>query len=45
MLKYTIVKKKIVIDLCDNGLLLLLLDIYVNDNLNICSCIMNGFRF
>lgn len=40
MLKYTIVKKKIVIDLCDNGLL----DINVNDNLNICSCIMNGFR-
>lgn len=27
MLKYMIVKKKIVIDLCDNGLL----DIYVND--------------
>lgn len=40
-MKYKIVKKKMVIDLCDNGLL----DIYVNDNLNIFSCIMNGFRF
>lgn len=40
-MKYKIVKKKTVIDLCDNGLL----DIYVNDNLNIFSCIMNGFRF
>lgn len=30
-----------VIDLCNNGLL----DTYVNDDLNICSCTMNGSRF
>lgn len=40
-MKYKFVKKKTLIDLCNNGLL----DIYVNDDLNICSCIMNGFRF
>lgn len=32
------VKNKMVIDLCDHDLL----DTYVNDYLNICSCTMNG---
>lgn len=40
-MKHKTVKKKTVIDLCDNGLL----DTYVNDDLNICSCTMNGSRF